>query len=166
MRKIKRIISLVLAFVMVAAMLTGYDLNVNAADQRDTSVASFAAFNNSGAGFIEFSLANGDWQTAESLTAPGVTWMENNYLYNVIFYQGEDDTVGTSLLDAIRNTPTATDLDGVKRRTRAQMGRCQGGFCSPYIIELLSKELNLPYEKITKSGGNSYVAVGKTKEIK
>jgi glycerol-3-phosphate dehydrogenase len=46
------------------------------------------------------------------------------------------------------------------------MGRCQGGFCSPYIIELLSRELNLPYEKITKFGGKSYVATGKTKEIK
>jgi glycerol-3-phosphate dehydrogenase len=46
------------------------------------------------------------------------------------------------------------------------MGRCQGGFCSPYIIELLARELNLPYEKITKFGGESYVITGKIKEIK
>ena len=70
------------------------------------------------------------------------------------------------ILDAIRRNPKATDLDGIKRRTRAQMGRCQGGFCSPYIIELLSKELDLPYEKITKFGKESYVATGKTKEMK
>jgi glycerol-3-phosphate dehydrogenase len=44
------------------------------------------------------------------------------------------------------------------------MGRCQGGFCTPYIVELLAKELGVPYEKITKFGGESYVNVGMTKE--
>ncbi|MBQ8439892.1 MAG: NAD(P)/FAD-dependent oxidoreductase, partial [Clostridia bacterium] len=44
------------------------------------------------------------------------------------------------ILAAIRQNPRPKDLDGVKRRTRAQMGRCQGGFCSPYIVEMLSKE--------------------------
>ncbi len=68
------------------------------------------------------------------------------------------------ILEAIRTNPRATDLDGVKRRTRAQMGRCQGGFCSPYIIELIAKENNIPYEEVTKFGKNSYVNVGKTKE--
>ncbi len=101
MRKMKKIVSLVLAFVMVGAMVSGYGSNVKAADQRSTNVSSFAAFNNSGPGFIEFGLADGDWQTAESLTAPGVTWMENNYLYNVVFYQGDSDTEGTSLVDAM-----------------------------------------------------------------
>ena len=69
------------------------------------------------------------------------------------------------ILEAIHTNPKATDLDGVKRRTRAGMGRCQGGFCSPYIVELLSKELGIAYEKVTKSGGNSYINTGKTKEI-
>lgn len=67
------------------------------------------------------------------------------------------------ILEAVRNNPKPSDLDGVKRRTRAQMGRCQGGFCSPYIIDILHNELNIPYEKITKSGGKSYVIAGKTK---
>lgn len=67
------------------------------------------------------------------------------------------------ILEAIRTNPRPRDLDGVKRRTRAQMGRCQGGFCTPYIIELLAKELNIPYEAVTKFGGNSTVNVGKTK---
>ena len=91
--------------------------------------------------------------------------IKDNPSYGKIVCRCEGVTEG-EILDAIRNNPKATDLDGVKRRTRAQMGRCQGGFCSPYIIELLSKELNLPYEKITKFGGKSYVAVGKTKEKK
>jgi glycerol-3-phosphate dehydrogenase len=68
------------------------------------------------------------------------------------------------ILEAIRTNPKPSDIDGVKRRTRASMGRCQGGFCTPYIVELLAKELGVPYEKITKFGGESYVNVGMTKE--
>jgi len=68
------------------------------------------------------------------------------------------------ILEAIRTNPKPRDLDGVKRRTRAQMGRCQGGFCMPYIVELLAKEMGVPYEAVTKNGGNSIVNVGKTKE--
>ena len=68
------------------------------------------------------------------------------------------------ILEAIRTNPKPSDIDGVKRRTRATMGRCQGGFCTPYIVELLAKELGVPYEKITKFGGESYVNVGMTKE--
>lgn len=69
------------------------------------------------------------------------------------------------ILRAIRTNPGARDLDGVKRRTRAQMGRCQGGFCGPQIVELLSKELGIPYEAVTKSGEGSYINIGKTKEV-
>ncbi len=90
--------------------------------------------------------------------------IKENPSYGKIVCRCEGVTEG-EILDAIRTEPKATDLDGVKRRTRSQMGRCQGGFCSPYIIELLSKELNIPYEKVTKFGKESYVAVGKTKEI-
>ena len=68
------------------------------------------------------------------------------------------------ILEAIHTNPKATDLDGVKRRTRAQMGRCQGGFCSPYVVELLAKELNIPYEAVTKFGKGSYINIGRTKE--
>ncbi len=65
------------------------------------------------------------------------------------------------ILDALRRNPKARDLDGVKRRTRAQMGRCQGGFCSPSIMELISKELEIPFEKVNKSGENSEIVIGK-----
>ena len=65
------------------------------------------------------------------------------------------------ILAAIRTNPPARDLDGVKRRTRSGMGRCQGGFCGPYIMELLAKEQNIPMEQVTKCGGNSYMVVGK-----
>ena len=83
--------------------------------------------------------------------------------YGHIICRCETVTEG-EILNAIRTEPRPCDLDGVKRRTRAQMGRCQGGFCSPYIVELLAKEWNVPYESITKFGGNSLINVGKTKE--
>lgn len=70
------------------------------------------------------------------------------------------------ILNAIRTNPKPLDLDGVKRRTRAQMGRCQGGFCSPYIMELLAKELGVAVEQVTKKGKGSIVITGKTKEGK
>ena len=68
------------------------------------------------------------------------------------------------ILEAIRTNPKPRDLDGVKRRTRAQMGRCQGGFCGPQIVEMLAKELGIAYEDVTKFGGNSVMNVGKTKD--
>ena len=82
--------------------------------------------------------------------------------YGHIICRCETVTEG-EILNAIRTEPRPCDLDGVKRRTRAQMGRCQGGFCSPYIVELLAKEWGVPYESITKFGGNSLINVGKTK---
>ena len=67
--------------------------------------------------------------------------------------------------EAIRTNPKPTDVDGVKRRTRASMGRCQGGFCMPYVVELLAKEYGCDYTEITKFGGKSYINIGKTKEV-
>ncbi len=68
------------------------------------------------------------------------------------------------ILYALRANPKPTDLDGIKRRTRAQMGRCQGGFCSPHIMKLIADELNIPLESITKNGKNSYIVSHKIKE--
>ena len=69
------------------------------------------------------------------------------------------------ILEAIRTNPKPRDVDGVKRRTRASMGRCQGGFCTPYIIDLLAEEMGCDYTDVTKFGGKSYINIGKTKEV-
>ena len=69
------------------------------------------------------------------------------------------------IVEAIRTNPGARDLDGVKRRTRSGMGRCQGGFCSPYVVEILARELGIAYTEVTKFGGESYINIGKTKEV-
>lgn len=57
--------------------------------------------------------------------------------------------------EAIRRPVGARTLDGIKRRTRAGMGRCQAGFCMPRTIEILAEELGLPPLEITKCGGDS-----------
>ncbi len=65
------------------------------------------------------------------------------------------------ILYAIRTNPPARDLDAVKRRTRSGMGRCQGGFCAPYVMKLISRESGIPMEKITKRGESSEMLVGR-----
>ncbi len=67
------------------------------------------------------------------------------------------------ILDAIRSNPPARTVDAVKRRTRSGMGRCQGGFCGTYVMELIARETNTPFSAVTKSGKNSTMVVGKTK---
>ena len=89
--------------------------------------------------------------------------IRKNPAYGRIICRCESVTEG-EILDAIRRPLGARSLDGVKRRTRAGMGRCQAGFCSPRTMEILHQELGLPYEKITKSGGNSRLVIGRTKE--
>lgn len=84
--------------------------------------------------------------------------------YGKVVCRCETVTEG-EILAALRTNPKARDLDGVKRRTRAQMGRCQGGFCGPQIVELIAKELGIAYEDVTKSGKDSVINVGKTKEM-
>ena len=54
--------------------------------------------------------------------------------------------------------------DGVKRRTRAGMGRCQAGFCSPRVMEILARELGVPLSQVTKSGGASRIILGVNKD--
>lgn len=68
------------------------------------------------------------------------------------------------ILDAIRRPLGAKSLDGVKRRTRAGMGRCQSGFCSPRTMEILARELGVSMADITKTGGESRLVVGTNKD--
>lgn len=68
------------------------------------------------------------------------------------------------IMDAINRPLGAKSLDGVKRRTRAGMGRCQAGFCSPRTIEILARERGVDPSEITKSGGDSKIIVGINKD--
>ncbi len=83
--------------------------------------------------------------------------------YGTIICRCESVTEG-EILDAIHRPLGARTLDGVKRRTRAGMGRCQSGFCSPRTMEILERELGVGMEELTKSGGASRIVTGRTKE--
>ena len=83
--------------------------------------------------------------------------------YGNLICRCESVTEG-EILDAIHRTPGARSLDGVKRRTRAGMGRCQAGFCSPKVMDILQRELQLEMEEVTKSGEGSPLVVGRTKQ--
>lgn len=83
--------------------------------------------------------------------------------YGKIVCRCETVTEG-EILDSIRRPLGATTLDGVKRRTRSGMGRCQGGFCSAKIVDILAKELNIEKTEVTKFGGKSNLIIGKIKE--
>ena len=83
--------------------------------------------------------------------------------YGNVICRCETVTEG-EMLDAIHRVPGARSLDGVKRRTRGGMGRCQGGFCSSRVMEILSRELGVPMDRITKSGGASRLIAGTNKD--
>ena len=84
-----------------------------------------------------------------------------NPAYGKIVCRCESITEG-EILEAIRRG--ATDLDSVKRRTRAGMGRCQGGFCSPQVLALLARELGISPTEVTKFGGGSRILLGRNGE--
>ena len=68
------------------------------------------------------------------------------------------------IMDAINRPLGAKSLDGVKRRTRAGMGRCQAGFCSPRVMEILERELSMNPLSVTKHGQGSELLTGTTRE--
>ena len=70
-----------------------------------------------------------------------------------------EEVTEAEIREAIRRPVGAKNIDGVKRRTRAGMGRCQGGFCSPRVLEILAEELNVSPLKVTKGGGKSVLLV-------
>lgn len=82
--------------------------------------------------------------------------------YGRIICRCETVTEG-EIIDAIKGPVGAVDMDGVKRRTRAGMGRCQSGFCGSKVVEILARELNKPLNEITKYGGNSKIIYERTK---
>ena len=88
--------------------------------------------------------------------------IKQNPLYGRVICRCENITEG-DIVDAIKRVPGAVTLDGVKRRCRAGMGRCQGGFCAPKVQQILARELNKPLEEIVLEKKLSYILTGRTK---
>lgn len=88
--------------------------------------------------------------------------IKKNAAYGRIVCRCETITEG-EIIDAIKAPAGARDVDGVKRRTRAGMGRCQGGFCGSKVVEILARELGVDMNEITKFGGESKIIYERTK---
>lgn len=89
--------------------------------------------------------------------------IEKDSAYAQVICRCEGITEG-EIRDAIRRVPGARSLDGVKRRTRAGMGRCQGGFCAARVMEILTRERGCNPLTLSKSGGESILLRGMLRE--
>ncbi len=90
------------------------------------------------------------------------TLIERRPDYGRIVCRCEEVSEG-EIVDAIRSLLPAGSLDAIKRRTRAGMGRCHGGFCTPRVIEILARETGRPLWSATKKGPGSELCAGPTK---
>lgn len=91
--------------------------------------------------------------------------IKNNPAYGHIICRCEHITEG-EILDVLHSPIVPTSIDAIKRRTRAGMGRCQGGFCQPRVLEILARELGKDWTDITLKGrgSNILVAANRSKE--
>ncbi len=88
--------------------------------------------------------------------------IKKNKLYGNVICRCETITEG-EIVDAIHRPIPARSMDAIKRRVRAGMGRCQGGFCGPRVIDILARELGVSHEEITKHQPGSYMIAGKVR---
>ena len=90
--------------------------------------------------------------------------IQENPAYANVICRCEMVTEG-EILDAIRRPLGATTTDGIKRRTRAGMGRCQAGFCLPKTIEILAQELKKDVSEIVKANKGSHYLLSESEEM-
>lgn len=90
--------------------------------------------------------------------------IKSNPDYGVIVCRCEEISKG-EIIDAINSPIPVSTLDGVKRRVRAGMGRCQGGFCTPQVINILNEQTGISPLEVTKKGRSSYLVVEETKTV-
>ncbi len=106
-------------------------------------------------------IPNVEWATPEQWAA----LIEQDPAYGRVICRCRKVTEA-QIVSAIHHPLGARSLDGIKRRTEACMGRCQAGFCTPKIMEILDRELaDLAYADITKAGPGSELIVGRDKEL-
>ena len=89
--------------------------------------------------------------------------IEKDSSYGKIICRCENITEG-EIVDAIHRNVGARTLDSVKRRVRPGSGRCQGGFCSPRVMEILARELEIDMSKVVKDHPKSYILTAQTKD--
>ena len=85
--------------------------------------------------------------------------ISSNPLYGRVICRCETVTEA-EIVKAIHRIPGAETVDGIKRRLRAGMGRCQGGFCAPKVMEILCRELGKDSTEILKNNLGSNMISG------
>ncbi|MDR2109887.1 MAG: NAD(P)/FAD-dependent oxidoreductase [Spirochaetaceae bacterium] len=101
-------------------------------------------------GIVKFAEASRDAQAA---------LVSENLLYGHVVCRCETVTEA-EVVEAIRRPVGARTMDALKRRVRSGMGRCQGGFCGPHLLEILSRELQIPKDGVNKNLAGSYMVQG------
>lgn len=91
--------------------------------------------------------------------------IEQNPDYGIVVCRCEEISKG-EILDALASPICVPTVDGVKKRVRPGMGRCQGGFCSPLVMKIIADYLDVPMSEIKKSGEGSQILFGDTKKPK
>ncbi len=89
--------------------------------------------------------------------------VRENPLYGRVICRCETVTEG-EIVDAIHSPIPPCSVDGVKRRAGSGMGRCQGGFCGPRVVDILSRELNISPLSVLQDGEGSNILMSETKK--
>lgn len=89
--------------------------------------------------------------------------IEENPLYGRIICRCEMITEG-EIVDSLKRPFVSKTVDGIKKRCRPGMGRCQGGFCGPRVQEIIARELKIDLEKVYLDKEESYILTGETKK--
>lgn len=82
--------------------------------------------------------------------------------YGVIICRCEEISKG-EILDALNSPLPVCTVDGIKKRLRPGMGRCQGGFCMPLVAQIISEHEGIPLSRVKKSGTEAVISYGPTK---
>ncbi|MEG2080724.1 MAG: (2Fe-2S)-binding protein [Oscillospiraceae bacterium] len=88
--------------------------------------------------------------------------IKENPDYGIIVCRCEEISKG-EILDALNSPICVPTVDGIKKRLRPGMGRCQGGFCLPLVTEIIAEFLSVPISEVKKSSDEAVITYGSTK---
>ena len=89
--------------------------------------------------------------------------IKKNPDYGVIVCRCEEISKG-EIIDCLKSPLCVPTIDGIKKRVRPGMGRCQGGFCSPLVSKIIADYMNIDIKDVSKCGNSSYISIGKKGE--
>lgn len=88
--------------------------------------------------------------------------IKENPDYGIIICRCEEISKG-EIIDCLKSNLVVPTVDGIKKRVRPGMGRCQGGFCMPQVIKIISEYTGIPESEVLKGNSNSFISYGNLK---